>query len=463
MYPFRSLLLCFCLSLSVAALGQSAVDSRRVLEQGMEEYDKGNYKQALQLYASIPPSDTNYIQVVFEKAQTLFADSQYNAALKEAQLGLSYPYIDKRRFRLLLANIYNYMGQLRKAGVFYDSIAHWYPHDPQPPYERGVYFFSRLQFAPAMQYLQQALLMQPYQYRAHYMLGLCYLSLGRFSEALMALQAVLLTTNNVDISRNASDIMKLIAVQSAEVHMYSSISHTSSFSAIDSAIAARLVLSSQYKSLPGIDDTVDKVTYLLSDRLSFVPADTTFAMQYYVPLLTQLRRLGMQDMYLLYAYDVFNKLRVNQQSYTNKDKYEAAGKVIYAYMDSIRSTRVLQYGRRKATRPQYHYLSDNQLIQGYFKDAANGIYDSGIVAIYDQENLAATGAYNTNNHRHGIWKTYYPSGTLRQVANYTDDTPTGTHEQYSYKGILTRRTHYSPTGEQLSLEEFDETGKPLKK
>ena len=321
MYTFRFLLLCCCLSLSVRVWAQPAVDSRKVLEQGMEEYDKGNYKQALQLYASIPPSDTNYIQVVFEKAQALFADSQYNAALKEVQLGLSFPYIDKRRFRLLQANIYNYMGQLRKAGVFYDSIAQWYPHDPQPLYERGVYFFTRLQFAPAMQYLQQALLMQPYQYRAHYMLGLCYLSLGRFSEALMALQAVLLTTYNVDISRNASDIMKLIADQSAEVRAYSSITHTSSFSAVDSAIAAKSALSAANKTLSGMVDTVDKVTCLLIDRLTYTPADTTFAMQYYVPLLVQLRQLGMQDMYLLYAYDVFNRLQVNQQSYNNKEKW----------------------------------------------------------------------------------------------------------------------------------------------
>src|SRR5690606_34161480 len=114
----------------------------------------------------------------------------------------------------------DYLGKTDSAIYFYDSIARAYPTDNLAYYEKSVVYFQKNDFDKAVPLLEKALMINPYHYRSHAVLGSIYLQQGRLTESFMACAAALLFTGDINVARGAIISLSAIARQSTEVADY---------------------------------------------------------------------------------------------------------------------------------------------------------------------------------------------------------------------------------------------------
>ncbi|MEI8278629.1 MAG: hypothetical protein WCG87_02630 [Bacteroidota bacterium] len=445
-------------------VGQPAlVDSKEALEKGVEMHEKGNYAKALEYFAQVQEGDTNNVNAVYETVNTLLADSQYVKAKQLALKGIRIQDANRRRFLLSLGNAYDYLKMPDSALTIYDSIMRLYPQDHQPYYEKGVSYYSRKKYDSAEYYFQHAVLMNPFHFRSNYMLGLTYLVEGRLSEAFIALECSLLVTSNIEFARKSIGMLILICDETDEINNYFSnreVKYNNPiFEETDQIINVKLAMNSDYKLKSSLDDKTFRETQMLMEKLSYNAADSGFAMQYYIPLLSKLYKDDMFEPFMMAIFSGYHIEEVDKIQEKYRKRTAEVKKISTDYLENIRSTHVLHYLERQKTREKYHFISkDNIFVVGYFKDVANGIFDQGPVTIYEYENLLATGAYNNFNQRQGEWKMYYANGNLKKLRTFKDDVEIGEAIDYYDNGNIYKKTQHDEKGMVTKEESYTYRG-----
>jgi hypothetical protein len=89
-YLFFAFTLCLLLSKAKAQnhTGLILVNSGDVLKEGEALQENEKYKEALALYNLVPPSDTNYSQILHDKVMSAYLDSNLETSLRYADTGL---------------------------------------------------------------------------------------------------------------------------------------------------------------------------------------------------------------------------------------------------------------------------------------------------------------------------------------------------------------------------------------
>ena len=280
-------------------------DSKKLIEKGIELYEEEKFKEALTYFKQVPDGDTNYSTAHYETALTYLADSSFELAKKTSFQGLKMPTAEKRQLLYLLAHAYDYLGKTDSAIYFYDSIARAYPTDNLAYYEKSVVYFQKDDFAKATPLLEKALMINPYHYRSHAVLGSIYLQQGRLTEAYMAFASSLLFTGDINVARGAIISLSAIARQSTEVaDFYDQRKEDSElYGEIDEIIHAKLALTKGY-NIPSVmgEDQIVRVTHAVMEKLSYDKNAKNFAMQYYVPLFQEVYNKKMFDPFMLLLF-----------------------------------------------------------------------------------------------------------------------------------------------------------------
>lgn len=442
-------------------------NSAELIEKGVSAHDKGNYKEALEWYRKVPEGDTNYLLSVYEQSLTLIADTNYEESIRMARKALDGGYSNRRQLLLNIASAHDGAGRPEEAMRLYDSCAALYPHDYRPWYERAVVAFKQKAFDNAERFLQQSLLHNPYHYRSHYMLGNIYALEGRLSEAMLALQAALLCTNDAGLAQGPIGMLNAIASGTDEVsELYSNKEERYAhplFDETDQIVVARLALNKAYALKTPVDDDITRQIQVVLEKLRYNSKDTNFAMQYYVPVFRDVYQNDQFDAFVLLLFSEYGIESIDKVATARKGKarLEEIKAFVFPYLNKILATRVLNYKEREKAQERYHYIPDEHLmIEGLYADKQESKLAPGKVTYYKDETLAAEGGYGADGKEDGPWTYYYASGRLKMKQHYKNGILTGQSESWYANGNLRNRIRYDKQGNITRQQSFSYEGYP---
>ena len=450
---------------SLKATGQTTLeDSHEVLLKGVGMYEKEEYKRAIDIFRTIHECDTNYAVATYETILSLIADSQFVAAKQLAASAVGLRYGNKRDAMITLAGCYDRLKLRDSALMIYDQLMSQYPQDHQPYYEKGVEYFNMKDYDKAAEYFQKALIINPYHFRSHYMLGTTYTLQGRLTEALMASEAALLVTKNADMARQAISVISAIAEQTDSVQKaYKGKKekyNNPSFDEIDQILNAKIAIGSSYKLKIGLNDNIFRQSQAMMEKLQFDAGDTSFAMQYYVPIFSSAFKNDMFEGFMLLTFSDFKLASVDALARRKANDILEAKKEVFPEFNEIQSTRELNFNKRKDARELYHYVPESEVLlvgETLVKGKETSMKGPVTVYRYDQT-LLATGQYNDNGEKEGIWKYYYKSGSLMKEMIYRKNMTVDTLKEYFTNGYLSKVTVMDDKGTVLQEESYNYKG-----
>lgn len=462
---YRHLILAITILLSLNSEGQIPyIDSKDLLTRGVELYQQGDYKKSIDLYTQVNECDTNYATAVYEEVLSLEADSSFEAAKKLGWSGLKLQNIDRRKMFLAIAAAYDYLQNPDSALVIYDSVMKLFPNDNQPYYEEGILYFRKKLYDKALGYFQRSLIMNPNHFNSHYMSGTIYALQGRLSEALIAYETSLLMTQNADLAKKSISLISSITDETDEVvklyHNKGEQYNDPIFDEIDQLVNSKLALSKDYKLKIGINDNIFRQLQVVIEKLKYDPADTSFVMQYYVPLLTDIYSKDMFESYLLLAFSDYGFESVDNLAKKKSKEIAEVKNIIFPYFNKIQSTSELNYNKRLKTTAKYHfYPSENLIVIGNAADNGKEQYVTGdVTMLRSNHTLLAKGHFNDAGKKDGKWTRYYSSGVISSKEFYVNDNERDTSYSYYGNGNLSRISTRDKDGNVNAEYEYNYSG-----
>lgn len=465
-YPVACLAIVTHINFAAAQSALEDLNSMTHIQKGVEAYDDGDYKKAMEYYRKVPAGDTNYYAVQYELGLVLLADSQFTQSIA-LNLDLLKNYKNEERQILLnIGTAYSSLNEYDKALAYYDTAHRRFPTDNRPLYESGVVYLKKEDYEKGMAYLQQSLLYNPRHFRSHWLLGICYLEQGRLAEAYIALQAALTTTSNASDAKTILQLLHGIAMQNDMVQTaYAKKSEQYShylFDDIDAIIHSKLALGKEYKIQSKFDDVIIRQLQVIFEKIEFDAKDDNFVMQYYIPFLMEIRNKQLFDSYVLYILSDYGIESIDKVagSRKGKSKLSEIAQVLDPYNAFIMGTRELFYKKRSFDKLKYFSPGQNEIIvEGKPKDQTLNNFAEGPVKYYQFHNLAAEGRYNANGNKEGTWKYYYPNGKLRSEETIKDGKANyGTFTKYYENGNIDYQVNYDKEGNFVSRKDYKFSG-----
>lgn len=448
-----------------AAFAQDELkDSKVLINKGVELFDENKFDEALTYFLQVHEGDTNYAITNYELALTYLADSSFEQAKQMALAGMKLPDANKKQLLFLLAHAYDYLGKADSAIYLYDSIARTYPTENRAYYEKSVVYYQKEDFDKAIPLLQQALMINPYHYRSHAVLGSIYMQQGRLTEAYMACAAALLFTNDINVAGGAITALSAIARQSKEItDYYDQRKGTPEvYREIDEIIHAKLALNNGYE-VPSVmgDDEVIRVAHAIMEKISYEQEEQNFAMQYYVPLFKKVYDEKLFDPFILLLFSNYGIETVERYAKKQKRDITDVKEIVFPYWNQVIATRTLEYYKRDNAPILYTYdLSDGTYIVGNMaKENGKIAFKEGMTKVYDDGNLIAEGKFNNKGNKEGPWRFYYgANGALRLSETYKNGEIVGEAKKYRENGFLIAEMKYDNSSKQTEEREYTYNG-----
>ena len=461
------------------------INSGELLKKGNELHDKEEYKKAIDLYRQINRSDTNYSNALYELSFSSFMDKQLDASLKYAELGIKLFPEDLSKFSVQSANALDELGKSEEAIKVYDKALAINPHAYLLHFNKAVTLIKLKKDIEAKKELQNCLLISPYYSSAHYFLGTLYFEEGNLIPALLAYKTYLLIAPSVKYFKDAVTNLNAIAKVTDDVLEVVKIKKTrkeDNFEMLQQILLSKIALDAQYKIKVKLDDKIVRQIQVIDEKLEYKSNDKGFAMQFYVPIYTQL----FQDDFEAMIYSMFAGVGVsdidNWRKKNNKALDRMSDKVV-AYLNGIKTTRVLQENERKNTAIKYYYESGELIGKGNYTQEKSNLLTTGYWEFYYPNGLfKAKGTFNTAGDKQGEWlyyfnngvmkekvfynagvakgptETWFVNGNRRYVGTYNEGKINGAFTNYYYNGLLLRKTNYKNDKKQGAEEEYTSDG-----
>jgi antitoxin component YwqK of YwqJK toxin-antitoxin module len=420
------------------------INSSVLIEEGIKLHEEGKYREAIEVYSRISPSDSNYVFSLYEQALSYKADSQFEKSLRVTEHALTVN--QEHRHRPLLLSIQgslvDNMGDRARAIRMYDSAIALYPEFDELYANKAVTYIRADKYAEAEKVMQASLLREPFYPAFHYLNGVSAFYQGKPVEAFLSFASYLLIAPNgtykskaismmSSIAKNDNDIVKLVSERKSEP--------SDAFLVLEQIIASKIALEKGYKTMISMDDQICRQLQVTMEKLEYNENDGSFYMQYYVPFYT---KLFADRKFEPFVYRVFAGVDLDPiQSYIKKNKREIQSVVdrTAEYFSEVRSTRELQAAKR--SKSTYRYFFDKNGLSHH--GPVNGeSFEGKWTYIYPAGNIKAAGQMNRQNEKVGEWRYYYRDGRLDGIENYRDGKLHGAGEYYHENGNLLMRGNY---------------------
>jgi len=463
---FRLLFIITCCCTFHSAVYAQLADSKKYLETGIERYDKGRYKDAITEFLKVPEGDTNYSLARYEAALAYLADSSYEKAIETIKDAQALHNCENwRELELLLGHAYDYMGKPDSAIAIYQRLSKLNPNDHQPIYEEGIVHARQKDIDKAIKLFEKALVINPYHYRSHLMLGSNYILQGRMTEAFIALETSLSVTNDVSLARQSILLLNDLTKQTVEVaKAYEAKKEQYKhplFDEIDQIMNARLAANKSYKVKSVLEnDNLIRVAYMVMDKLQYDQDDQNFVMQYYVPLFNDVFKKDLFDPFILHIFSDFEIEVVDKQAKKQKGDIKDLRLVVYPYLDKILATRTLSYPARiKANEKYRRFSEENIFVTGNMQTVGDKTsYKAGPAQFFKNMVLTAEGNFNDAGEKEGDWKYYFPSGKLRLKEQYVNGKIVGESVEYHKSGYPGYYVKWNSKEEKSEEKEYSYNG-----
>ncbi|MCU0333685.1 MAG: hypothetical protein MUF62_01395 [Chitinophagaceae bacterium] len=404
------------------------INSGALMKQASEKHDAGEYKEALRLYNQIDRSDTNYADVIYEVAYSLYADSQYQACLNKCAEGVRLYPTERTKYILLQANALDDLDRMDESIATFTEGLQLQPYNHLFFFNRAVVYNRKKMYDSARADFQQCLLINPYYASAHYLMAAHYMRTGQLPPAMMAAQMYLLLAPAGRYKSNAVQLLSKIskgADEAAEAAANASEAALGNFAPVQQILLSKAALDKSYKLKTSLDDPIVRQSQVIIEQLQYDANSDDFAMQVYTPFFSEvMKRNQLDPMY----YSMFGGLEIASiQNWLKKNEKQTQALVGTAqdYLNAIRTSHQLKYPDRAPN--SYCYLWEDGYMKGKgpCKNNDPSLYYGDWELYHSNGHLSNKGTLDEQKRKQGIWQVYYRNGQLKEKTNYVDNNANG--------------------------------------
>lgn len=422
------------------------INSAELIQKGVEFHDKGEYKEAIKMYRKVHRSDTNYVWALYEMGLSYSADSQMNNALKtyEEALGLNTEREREPELYTNYASLIDDMGDRERALRIFDSTIAKFPAYSSAYLNKATTLYRLDKYIEAEILLKKVLLQDPYSYSSHYMLALCQLRQGRIIPAYLGFTAYLMVSPQGRHFRNSINFLSAISNNTEYVQEFTEgkTDDSETYKLVQDIVLAKIALNKDYKSLTKLDDPIARQLQVIFEKLEYSESDKDFYMQYYVPLFSKLFKEKKYELFVNHIFSNVNLDKIQDFNKKNKKDIQEMIEEIVIYLNTIRSTRELQYTKREKSDIHYTFSEGKLVGKGKWKD--NGeTYLGPWEFFYHAGNPKSKGNYDDKGERDGTWTYYYFNGSLKAKEVYKNGKQQGECLYYYSNGNISSKENYA--------------------
>ena len=471
----------FLVQLLFAQQKNELINSGEIINTGSKLHDKGEYKEAIELYRKINRSDTNYSNALYELCFSSFNDKQYEKALGYAELGIKLFPSDYSRFIIQQANALDELKRTEESIKLYNKAVELNPQSDILHFNRGVTFLKLQNDIESKQSFQNCLLLNPYYASAHYFIGTIYFKQGNLIPAMLAFKTYLLFSPTGKYVNNCLTALNSIAKVTDEVLAVvknKKSSKEDNFDMLQQIVLSKIALDNQYKLKVKIEDKIVRQIQVVDEKLEYKNNDKGFAMQFYVPLYVDLFKEDFEPM----LYTLISGVEISDATSWRKKNSKAIERMstkAVLYLNEIRNTRILQFSDRASATVKYYFENGIYLGKGFYKTVNNKLITTGDWEFYYPSGILETkSTYNADGNRIGEWLYFHENGKLKEKDRFVNDlldgpteawftngnlrykgmydkgNITGLFTSYYYNGFLLRKSNYKVNNKEGAEEEY---------
>ncbi len=425
--------------------GPILVNSGDILRQGETLQENDKYKEALALYNLVPPSDTNYSQILHDKVMCAYLDSNLETALRYADTGLiSFPE-DAPNWYELKGDALNNLGKKDSSLTFYDKALALDSKKYESWFNKGVALYGLNRYGEAEKCFEQCVLIYPYHASSHYYLGVCAMELGNPVSSMLSFMASLMM--NPEGRHNGQIVRMMTRISNVDDEVAKLVeSHPDEegnhFEVEQEVLMSKVALDKQYKLQSDVEDGIVRQMQALLEKTDYRKEDGGFWMQYYVPYFKASFASGQFN---LMVHELFSGLKIKSIDEWNKhheSEVKAFMENAVHYFNKIQETEMLPLEARDTVTIK-HLIEDgtyegrgNWVINGK-KRLLTGYWNF----YFSNGSLRSRGLFDEKGKKQGVWEYYYNNKLMRERAEMKDDLVDGRDQEWFDNGVLKEDAH----------------------
>jgi len=453
----------FFISSCIISYSQDSIinpyNAEKIIRQGVDFHDKGDYSKALELYNKVNRNDSSYGWALAEKSVTLLKMKKYDEVIKVCRLAMSKQKVREPYIYINLGTAFDELGNKEESLKVFDEGIRFFPMNYLLYFNKAITLQRSERLGEAVANYQKALWINPNHRSSHLRLGYICANEGKYTQAMLSLcTAVLLSPSDSSSLEVISFLNKYLAQKNSLAPKKIILSQGDDFAGLDMIIGNHLALNSKYKLKNKLDFPIVRQIQALLENLTFNPNDNGFWMQFYVPTFVEIMKTDNSEAF------VYNLLL----SSTNKD----ISKTISRNIPKIKNFIAWGGDVWNKSHP-FMVLSDNGQKSAVSRSGnkveavgnQEGGRNTGLWRYYDSSgNMISTGNYN-DGLRQGVWTFYHSNGQKSGEVNFIKDKPDGIYTEYNILGQITKKTTYRdsvsdteiafyPSGDTLAITHY---------
>jgi antitoxin component YwqK of YwqJK toxin-antitoxin module len=428
------------------AFAQAApeVDSRKIIDKGLDFFDNQKYKDAAEEFKKVSQNDTNYVLAALELANVYVTDSLDSLALPICERLLNIPSSFIPTILVLKATALDNLNRGDEAIAVYEDGMKRYPLNYTFTYELGLLKLRQKKYKEGYDWLIKSVKVNPYHAATHFQLGYLAVKQGKLIPAMLAWQFYLTIDNSSERAKtivNALEKMAKNEYEFPEPILIEGLDGQDDFSEIETLVKSKVALSKKYKSETDLSFNITKQIQLILEKIEVVKDDKGFFMQFYAPLFADLYKNKLLETYSYFILSGLENKEVDSWIKKNSTKTIEFATWFNNYLGTTVCT--------------YDEMLNGQIVKArHYYSTAYKIY--GVGNRNDkQENIGywnyyysngtkkSEGAYNATGKRIGNWKFYAETGVIETIENYTDGKIDGLFENYFTNGSILSKRYFS--------------------
>ncbi|MEM9327148.1 MAG: hypothetical protein AAGA85_15880 [Bacteroidota bacterium] len=409
-------LLC-CLSLYATPQDTlPVVDGHAVLQEAQALYTSDDLDAAVQLVAGLDPNDSNYIDGQELLMRALQRQGNASEALAIARLLMEEGENLPAHFYIEAGNVHLAAGKLEEGLTIYQRGLREFPYNHLLMYQVGYGHYKLGQFEQAIGHFQQVAQVRPFFSPAHQMLG------NVLSKTQYRTKAVLSYLTYLAIEPNENwALIRLNALLNDALKEEGSVSlqlENDHFEAYDNLLRSRAALDSRYQSAISFLVPAAQQNELLINKLEYLEGTGDFWMNFYVPYLVKIAEEGLTKDFIYFMLYSSGNEEVMKQLEKNEGEKDAWIKITNAelWRNKLQNERTIL----DSTGIFSHWYTEDGDVKAIGQETALGLKVGPFEYYHDNGRLSARGRYDSLGQKEGLWRYYHDNGTLQSVKQYND-------------------------------------------
>src|SRR4051812_30665583 len=291
---------CLLLLTSRQAFSQSTdeLNSRKIIEKGVELHDNKKYDEAIVEYKKVSRSDSNYVLAATELATSYIASGKDSIGLALCNDLLEIPSSYIPTIIALKANALDELKRSDEAVKVYEEGIKRFPLYYSFTYEIGILKLRQEKYKEAYDWFVKSIKVNPYRASTHYYLGYTAMKQGKQVQTMLAWLFYLSIDNSSDRAKDIVFTLEKMAKNEFDfepVVKVEELDNQDDFAEIETLVKSKIALDKKYKSETKLNYNITKQIQLIMEKMEVVKSDKGFFMQFYAPFYLELYKKKMLE------------------------------------------------------------------------------------------------------------------------------------------------------------------------